>query len=103
MQTTSNLTDWTSTPRAVELLASIAANPPRTVRQLAPLSQCWDVSAPDYVLVYDRNDDRVDEPGHMSDAAFRAVEAERGTAAAMLLTRLDDAIAVAVAGARVAA
>ncbi|MET3710377.1 hypothetical protein ABIC65_001057 [Sphingomonas trueperi] len=93
--------NWPTEPRAVALLADITSNPPRMVRQLAPLSQCWDVSAPDFVMVYDRNDDRVDELSRMSDAAFRYVLDFQGDiAGAKRVAKLDDVIGLAVLRAR---
>jgi hypothetical protein len=89
--------NWPTDPRAVALLSDIAANPPRMVRRPAPLSQCWDVTQPDFVMVYDRNDDRVDELSRMEGAAFCYVLDFQGDiAGAKRVAKLDDVIGLAV-------
>ena len=88
--------NWPTDPRAVTLLADIAANPPRMVRQLAPLSQVF-AGGEEAVLTYDDRDDRVDELKRMSDAAFRYVLDFQGDyAAAKRVPSLDDVIGLAV-------
>ncbi|WP_333571340.1 hypothetical protein [Sphingomonas sp.] len=85
--------NWPSDPRAVELLADIAANPPRMKPQLGRFS--WN-EVVETVLVYDDSDDRVDELKRLSNKAFTYALDVEGIAAAKLVPSLNDVIGLAV-------
>lgn len=65
---------WYQRPRARQLIADCAANPPRQVRAPASLATFF-ASGPEYELRYSDSDDRVDELVRLSNEAFREAEA----------------------------
>lgn len=95
---------WHETPAARRLLASCVANPPRTVRALAPMAD-W-LAGTVEVDEFDRNDERVEALSRLSDAAFIAAEnagADRAQLRDWLMPQQAIADAIHAASARRAA
>lgn len=83
---------------AIRLLADIALNPPRQVRRLAPLRQVFSGGG-EYVMAWDRNDERVAALEGLADAAYGQLVERIGHRAAMgVLPDLDGLIDAAVRG-----
>lgn len=73
---------WYAVPEVLDLLASIASDPPRRVWSLAPLRSVFEGGS-ELILTYDDRDARIAELRRLSNTAFLAAEAEGGREGAL--------------------